>query len=171
MKLTEYIRPAVSYDCDRLTELAAMAYEPYLKRMDKKPAPMTEDYAKRVTEGCVFVLEVRSAWLTGKQSDSEPRIFSSASPTIVGFIVLLAKKETLLLDNIAVDPAAQGRGYGKKLMAFAEEHALKTGFRRIILYTNEVMIENLQLYPRLGYTETHRAKEGGFNRVYFSKQL
>jgi ribosomal protein S18 acetylase RimI-like enzyme len=171
MKRTEYIRPAVSSDCDRLTDLATVAYERYLKRMDKKPAPMTEDYAKRVTEGCVFALEIRSARPGVEKSDLEPQVSSSASPTIAGFIVLLPEKDALLLDNVAVDPAVQGRGYGKMLMAFAEEHARKAGFRRIILYTNEVMTENLQLYPRLGYMETHRAREGGFNRVFFSKIL
>jgi GNAT superfamily N-acetyltransferase len=88
----------------------------------------------------------------------------------VGLIVLLPQKDALLLDNVAIDPSVQGRGYGKKLIAFAEEHARKMGFRRIILYTNEVMTENLQLYFRLGYTETHRAEEGGFNRVFFSNR-
>jgi hypothetical protein len=27
------------------------------------------------------------------------------------------------------------------------------------------------MYPRLGYIETHRAQEKGYDRVYFSKQL
>lgn len=168
MKQTEYIRPAVSLDCDRLTELATMAYERYLERMDKKPAPMTEDYAKRVTEGCVFVLEVESG---GEKSDSDSLNPSSVSPIVVGFIVLFPEKDAMLLDNVAVDPAAQGQGHGKKLLSFAEEYALAAGFHRIILYTNEVMTENMQFYPRLGYTETHRAREGGFNRVFFSKKL
>ena len=147
------IRPAVSADCCRITALATAAYARYLERMNKKPAPMVENYAKCIAEGCVFVLEVPS----------------SVSPTIAGFIVLLPGKDVLLLDNVAVDPAAQGRGYGKMLMAFAEKHAREAGFRRISLYTNEAMTENLQLYPRLGYTETHRALEEGFKRVFFSK--
>ena len=45
------IRPAVSSDCARLADLATVAYPRYLERMDRKPAPMTEDYAKRVMEG------------------------------------------------------------------------------------------------------------------------
>lgn len=39
------------------------------------------------------------------------------------------------------------------------------------LYTNEKMVENLAIYPRLGYAETGRRHEDGFNRVYFEKRL
>jgi hypothetical protein len=31
------------------------------------------------------------------------------------------------------------------------------------------MTENLACYPRRGYTQTHRAVEDGFNRVFFRK--
>ena len=39
------------------------------------------------------------------------------------------------------------------------------------LYTNQLMTENLALYPALGYTETGRRAEDGFARVYFSKRI
>ena len=43
--------------------------------------------------------------------------------------------------------------------------------QEIRLYTNEAMTANLAYYPRHGYTETHRAHEDGFRRVFFAKQL
>jgi hypothetical protein len=33
------------------------------------------------------------------------------------------------------------------------------------------MTANLSIYPRLGYTETGRRTEDGFNRVYFEKTI
>jgi hypothetical protein len=33
------------------------------------------------------------------------------------------------------------------------------------------MTENLALYSRLGYVETHRGEEKGFPRVYMAKRL
>ncbi len=39
------------------------------------------------------------------------------------------------------------------------------------LYTHALMSENLALYPRLGYVETHRGEEKGFSRVCMAKQL
>jgi hypothetical protein len=39
------------------------------------------------------------------------------------------------------------------------------------LYTNAAMTENLAYYSRRGYTETHRAHQDGFHRVFFRKRL
>ena len=33
------------------------------------------------------------------------------------------------------------------------------------------MTENLTYYPRYGYTETHRAQQDGFQRVFFRKPV
>jgi GNAT superfamily N-acetyltransferase len=68
-------------------------------------------------------------------------------------------------------PAAQGRGIGARLLDLAEDRARGLGLPEIRLYTNEAMTENLAYYPRHGYTETHRAEEDGFRRVYFRRSL
>jgi hypothetical protein len=39
------------------------------------------------------------------------------------------------------------------------------------LYTNAAMEENLVLYPRLGYREVGRRRDGGFDRVFFTKSM
>ena len=77
----------------------------------------------------------------------------------------------LLLENVAVLPAAQGRGIGGRLLGLAEQHARSLGLGEIRLYTNEAMTENLAYYRRHGYTETHRAGQDGFRRVFFRKLL
>ena len=77
----------------------------------------------------------------------------------------------MLLDNVAVHPDMQGRGYGRALIAFAERVSIERGFTAIRLYTNEVMVENVRFYERLGFVETHRAEEKGFRRVYMTKPL
>jgi GNAT superfamily N-acetyltransferase len=75
------------------------------------------------------------------------------------------------VENVAVRPAAQGQGIGGRLLALAEQHARGLGLSEIRLYTNEAMTENLAYYPRRGYTETHRADQDGFRRVFFRKPL
>ena len=91
-----------------------------------------------------------------------------SSGRVHGFVVLIHEDEYLLLDNLAVDPGAQGLGYGRVLLKFKEQQAIR-GF--VPLYTNEAMTETLALYTRKGYVETHRAEENGLRRVYLQKDL
>lgn len=88
-----------------------------------------------------------------------------------GILVLIPQHDAMLLDNVAVAPEAQGLGLGRKLLDFAEHAAALSGFRLIRLYTHEAMTENIQLYSRTGYVETHRAEEKGLRRIYMAKPL
>ena len=145
------LRPAVAQDVPELRALASAAYEGYVLRIGRPPAPMTADYAHAVRDGQVWVAE--------------------ADGVLVGLAVLVLREDHLLLENIAVSPAAQGQGVGGRLLGFAEEYARRHGLRQVRLYTNEAMTENLAYHPRRGYTETHRAEQGGFRRVFFSKDV
>ena len=49
--------------------------------------------------------------------------------------------------------------------------ALRRGVGEIRLYTHLTMHENIALYPRLGYQETGRGEQAGFQRVFFRKRL
>lgn len=149
------IRPAVAEDRMAIERIAESAYARYVSKMNRKPAPMTEDYAKRIADNQVQVL-------VGDDGNGE---------CVRGFLVLEPRTEHMLLDNVAVDPRHQGFGYGKALIRFAEEAALAAGYDELVLYTNEVMEENLRLYSRLGFVETHRAYDHGFNRVFMAKRL
>ena len=90
---------------------------------------------------------------------------------VADFIILLFRAGHLLLENVAVLPAAQGRGIGARLLALAEDRARARHVPEIRLYTNAAMTENLAYYPRHGYTETHRAQQDGFHRVFFRKRV
>lgn len=88
-----------------------------------------------------------------------------------GFIVMYPRDDALHVENIAVHPDAQGRGTGRALMGFAQDHARILGLTQISLYTNAKMTGPLALYPKLGYVEIDRRVEDGFDRVYFTKTL
>ncbi len=68
-------------------------------------------------------------------------------------------------------PDRQGRGVGRALVRFAEEHARRAGLSEVTLYTNARMTENLRFYPALGYAETGRGVQDGFDRVFYRKHL
>ncbi|MGI4799445.1 MAG: GNAT family N-acetyltransferase [Janthinobacterium lividum] len=145
------MRLATVGDLQAVEAIVREAYTPYVARMGRMPGPMLDDYRASITAGRVHVIEHGGA--------------------VRGVLVLIPEVETMLLDNIAVDPAAQGAGLGRRMLGFAEETARASGFRAIRLYTNEAMTENVGLYSRLGWVETHRGEENGFRRVYFAKQL
>ena len=142
-------RRAVDQDAGDLRALAVAAYGHYIPRIGRPPAPMTTDYARAVREDEVWVAE--------------------AGGVISGMIILVREPDHLLIQNLAVAPAAQGRGAGGRLLSLAEKRAREYGVPELRLYTNEAMTENIAYYPRRGYTETHRDEQHGFRRVFFSK--
>lgn len=88
-----------------------------------------------------------------------------------GFATFRAERPVSQLVTVAVLPSHQGRGIGAALVAAVEARARAAGASAIALYTNAAMTENLALYPRLGYAETGRRHEDGFDRVHFEKRL
>ena len=145
------MRRAGEGDAAALASVAAEAYRGYVPRIGREPAPMTANYAQAARSGLTWVAE----------ADGE----------IVGLLMLVVRPDHLLLENVAVLPSAQRRGVGARLLALAEDEARVRGLEEIRLYTNEAMTENLTYYPRHGYTETHRAEQDGFRRVFFTKHL
>ena len=145
------IRAATATDASAIVEVVDRAYRHYISRIGESPGPMLDDYVARVSEGTVWVLE--------------------EGAVIVGIIVLLSTSDYLLLDNIAVTPARQRLGLGRRLLAFAEAEALRRGYREIRLYTHQKMVENQRLYASIGYEETGRGAEAGYARVFMRKQL
>lgn len=145
------IRAARAGDLARVQAIVDAAYARYVPRMGRKPGPMLDDYAARIEAGEAWVAERGGA--------------------VEGVLVLLDEGDHLLLDNVAVDPECHGRGIGRALIEFAEAEARRRGYGEIRLYTHVTMVENIALYPRLGYEETHRAEQGGFQRVFMRKRL
>lgn len=149
--MTRILRTALPADRAAIEAIVAAAYEPYVARIGRKPGPMLDDYAALIAERRVHVVE----------DDAGVR----------GLVVLIPEADALLLDNVAVSPTAHGMGYGRLLLEFAEDTARTGGFPAIRLYTHEMMVENVALYGRIGYVETHRAEERGFRRVYMRKAI
>ena len=94
-----------------------------------------------------------------------------ADDRIAGYMIAWPEAEAYFIDNVAVDPAMQGRGLGRQLMDHAAGEAKRRDLPALHLYTNVAMTENLAMYTHLGFAETHRATEHGFHRVYLRRTL
>src|SRR5690349_14939010 len=98
-----YIRIAGPADRSAVEAIVRAAYAPYVPRIGREPGPMRDDYAALIADGRVHVLVDGNA--------------------IRGLVVLIPDGTEMLLDNVAVDPSAQGRGFGRMLLSFAERTA------------------------------------------------
>ncbi len=145
------IRLAVKADVSEISKVVHGAYSHYISRMNCKPAPMETDYTDAVEKAIVWVLQV--------------------GQDIAGLIILQDKKDHILVSNVAVATTHQGKGFGKKLLDFADTYTLQKGLFELRLYTNEMMHENLAIYAKLGWIEYDRAEQEGFRRVFMKKQL
>ncbi len=145
------LRPAVPGDAAAVGACARAAYQLYVPRMDREPAPMLADFPAQIEQGVVTVLESDGA--------------------LQGFLVMMPRQEDFFVENVAVHPLAQGQGLGRVLMAAAESAARTAGHSQLRLYTNEVMTENLVFYRRLGFVEEGLKIEDGYRRIYLVKQL
>lgn len=143
------IRLATPGDLGAVRQIAREAYAVYVPRIGREPAPMTQDFAA--------ALEAGRLWVAGAP--------------VSGYVVAYPRGDHWHLENVAVAPAARGRGVGRALIGFVEAISRDAGAAAVELYTNACMTENLALYPRLGYVPTGRRTEDGFDRVFFRKAL
>jgi ribosomal protein S18 acetylase RimI-like enzyme len=144
------VRPAVPSDVEAIAALVERAYAPWVERIGVRPLPMEDDYAGRVARGEAFV---------------------SGGERVEAVLVLVPQDGWLLVDNVAVLPELQGRGIGRRLLAFAEARARALRLRELRLYTNERMTENRALYARLGYEEIGRETIDGRHAVWMRRLL
>ncbi len=149
------IRRADPRDLEAIRTIVDQAYRVYLPDMDKPPGPMLDDYDARIARGEAFVLEVAG----------------EAAGDVAAILVLIDRDDHLLLDNVAVATGHQGEGLGRRLVAFAEAEARERGYEEIRLYTHVVMAANVPYYESLGWEETHRAEEDGYQRIFMRKLL
>lgn len=145
------IRKALETDLENIQLCTRKAYALYGDRMDREPAPMQADFRGRIASGFVDV--------------------ATADSRFAGYVVFYPDGGDVHLENVAVLPEFSGQGIGRRLIEHVEHSARKVGYKTVELYTNEVMTENLAMYPGLGYTEVGRRREAGFSRVFFRKSV
>lgn len=145
------MRQAVAADAAAVRALTREAYQKWVAVTGREPLPMRVDYDEALAKNRFDLLE--------------------EDGMLVALIETLAERGQLLIVNVAVAPACQKRGLGRRLLAHAERLALEAGYREIRLYTNSLMTENIALYERLGYRIDREEPVGISVQVHMSKAL
>jgi len=146
------VRRATIADAVTVRELTRAAYAKWVPVLGREPRPMIADYDAALRDHLIDLLQVDGG--------------------LAALIEMAPKADHLLIVNVAVVPAQQGRGYGSALMAHAEEVARSLNLSEMRLYTNALFAENLRLYSRLGYRVDREEQHPQFGgTVYMSKRL
>ncbi len=148
---TVHLRRGRPEDADAIRSLTREAYAKWVLVIGREPLPMTADYATALRDHRFDLL-----WL---------------GETIVGVVETIPRADHLLIENLAVAPAHQGRGFGRMLLVRAEELAAASGHAEIRLYTNKLFAENVNLYQKRGYLIDREETWTGGVIVHMAKRL
>jgi GNAT superfamily N-acetyltransferase len=90
---------------------------------------------------------------------------------LAALIETVNRADHLLIENLAVAPPSQGRGYGRALLVHAERLAGSLRLPELKLYTNRRFASNIEFYGRHGFAvDREEPFMGGF-RVHMSKRV
>ena len=151
MDETLAFRRATAADAAAARNLTREAYAKWVPLIGREPKPMTADFDAAIRDHRVDLL--------------------CQGERVVALIEAIAEPEALLIENVAVSPAWQGRGLGRRLIAHAERLAGEMGYGQIRLYTNARFVENVAFYQQLGYAITREEPFLGGRVTHMSKAL
>ncbi len=146
---TVTLRLAIPSDAGAIRDLTRAAYAKWVTMIGREPLPMTVDYDQAVLEHRFDLLHV--------------------GEVLAALIETVPDSGDLLIENVAVLPAFQGRGFGVRLLKLAEDLAASAGLWGTRLYTNQRFTVNIELYAALGYRVDREEALNGNVRVYMSK--
>lgn len=145
------LRPAVPEDAPAIRELTQAAYAKWVPVIGRKPLPMDADYETAVRQHVIELL--------------------FADERLAGLVETIPQPDHLLIENLAVLPEEQGKGYGRCLLHRAEKIAAGLGLAEMRLYTNQRFAENIAFYQRHGYTIDREEPFRGGVVVHMRKRL
>ncbi|OGV93784.1 hypothetical protein A3B57_03905 [Microgenomates group bacterium RIFCSPLOWO2_01_FULL_47_10] len=89
----------------------------------------------------------------------------------IGCVVVTFLWNGMEIQSLWVDETVRKQGYGRKLMAMAEEEAIKRGCG--LAYTNTFTWQAPGFYQKIGYSEYGKLEDfpAGNTLFYFSKRL
>lgn len=124
-------RRAVALDAPALARIQSEAYARNRAFLGVEPLPLLVE-ARDVIAG-------KETWIVAEAGD------------LVSALALETLPDALLIWSVATRPDAQGRGHGRRWLAFAERLARERGLSCIVLYTGEKLPHNVAWYARYGY--------------------
>ncbi|WP_416414346.1 GNAT family N-acetyltransferase [Pantoea sp. App145] len=146
-----WFRRAEENEVEKVREIVLAAYSKWISVIGREPTPMTADFNKAIREHDIdlAIVEGEAACL----------------------IEIWLQADFLWIENVAVHPHRQGKGIGRRLLAYVESKAAQAEIGEFRLQTNEAFEANIALYVALGYEIDRREPFMGGTTVFMSKKL
>ncbi len=129
--MDSHVRRANPSDAQIVRDLTRTAYAKWIPVIGREPKPMTVDYHRAVADHLIDLLYIDGV--------------------LAGLIEMIPEPDHLTFENVAVSPAHQGSGHGRRLLRHAEAQAVSMGYGEVRLLTNKMFEANVRLYLALGY--------------------
>jgi ribosomal protein S18 acetylase RimI-like enzyme len=149
---TILIRRAKPEDAGAIRELTHAAYAKWIPVIGREPLPMTVDYDRAVRTHRFDLL--------------------FAGDRLAALVETLDEGDHWLIENLAVHPDFQGQGFGKRMLAHAENEALESAnIVEMWLYTNKLFTDNIRFYQAQGYCIDREEPFQGGVLTHMSKRI
>ena len=89
----------------------------------------------------------------------------------VAVIVLKEHDQYVTINDLAVAPAHQGKGWGKAMLQLGEILANKRGKEQTQLYADVKSEDDFAFYKKAGYSMAANGLDDGYGRVCFQKYV
>ena len=109
-----------------------------------------------------LIAEILAAFVKNFDDESDAAWIAEWSGSIVGSVFLVrASEQVAKLRLLYVEPTARGLGIGRKLVSLCIEGAEKRGYKKLTLWTNDVLVSARRIYEACGFRlvaeERHRS--------------
>ena len=146
-----HFRRATVADMALVWRIVYHAYCEYIPILGRTPPTFHEDFDGHVAAGDLWLLDMPDG--------------------VHAMCVLTSAEDAVIIRALCVDPAHQGHGLGRAMLAFADREARARGFNQLKLYTNSKMARNLRIYRQWGFKTYARETYAWGQRVHMRKLL
>ncbi|KPU43489.1 organic hydroperoxide resistance transcriptional regulator [Oxobacter pfennigii] len=99
-----------------------------------------------------LVAQIAADFINNYKSECERCIIAEMNSEIVGSVFVVQSSETVAkLRLLLVEPKARGLGLGSRLVQESIAFARRVGYKKLILWTNSVLVEARHIYAKAGF--------------------
>ncbi len=112
-----------------------------------------------------LVARIVADYIENRDPDRENAWIAELRDEPVGCVFCVSEDEqTAKLRILLVDPSARGLGIGRELVDAAVRFARGVGYRRLVLWTNDVLTSARRIYEAAGFRLVHEQPHRSFGR-------